>query len=161
MSQNRQCQALFVQNDHFGQNRGGLGPKHREIVKVLEKHHHIPSAYFTVGNTDNPARWLIHILSQLKADNKGLQVALSGLDLLYANNGQDRVTNLTNFRNDVGNFIDEHRVRQSIQNNRFIRLHPNVSRNIDRAMGIHLVILSNLSINDSRYNIQEIGEEDF
>ncbi|KAA6361380.1 MAG: hypothetical protein EZS28_043092, partial [Streblomastix strix] len=26
-------------NDHFGQNRGGLDPKHREIVKALEKHH--------------------------------------------------------------------------------------------------------------------------
>ncbi|KAA6358140.1 MAG: hypothetical protein EZS28_046333, partial [Streblomastix strix] len=39
--------------------------------------------------------------------SKGLQVASSGLDLIYGNNGQDGVTNMTNFRNDIGNFIDE------------------------------------------------------
>ncbi|KAA6403790.1 MAG: hypothetical protein EZS28_000683 [Streblomastix strix] len=165
----------------------------------------IPSAYLTIADTDNPARWHIHISSELKADkfvnyyfsscyfiaqkigqganlvgqhiykplkpyidtlappiiNKGLQVASSGLDLIYANNDQDRVTNLTNFRNDVGNFIDEPKVRQSIQNNRFIRLHPNVQRNIDRAMGTHLAIPSNQAINNSRYSIQEVDEEDF
>ncbi|KAA6389541.1 MAG: hypothetical protein EZS28_014934 [Streblomastix strix] len=93
--------------------------------------------------------------------SKGLQVVSSGLDLIYANNGQNRMTNMTNFRNDVGNFIDEPRVRQSIQNNKYIRLHPKVSRNIDRAMGTHLVIPSNQAINDSRYSIQEVDEEDF
>ncbi|KAA6366188.1 MAG: hypothetical protein EZS28_038284, partial [Streblomastix strix] len=93
--------------------------------------------------------------------SKGLQVASSGLDLIYQNNGQDRVTNLINFRNDVGNFINETRVRQSIQNNRFIRFHPNVSRNIDKAMGTHLAIPNNQAINGSQYSIQEIGEEDF
>ncbi|KAA6386149.1 MAG: hypothetical protein EZS28_018321 [Streblomastix strix] len=121
----------------------------------------IPSANLTVADTDNPARWLIQISSQLKADIRGSQAASSGLDLIYGNNGQDRVTNMTNFRNDVGNFIDEPRVRQSIQNNRFIRLHPNVSRSIDRAMGSHLATPSNQPINDSRYSIQEIDEEDF
>ncbi|KAA6397235.1 MAG: hypothetical protein EZS28_007233 [Streblomastix strix] len=79
--------------------------------------------------------------------SKGLQVASSGLDLIYSNNGQDRVTNMTNFRNDVGNFIDEPRVRQSIENNRYIRLHPNVPRNINRVMGTHL-------------GVQDAGEED-
>ncbi|KAA6363702.1 MAG: hypothetical protein EZS28_040772 [Streblomastix strix] len=79
---------------------------------------------------------------------KGLQVASSGLDLIYSNNGQDRVTNMTNFRNDVGNFIDEPRVRQSIKNNRYIRLHPNVPRNINRVMGTHL-------------GVQGVREEDF
>ncbi|KAA6401440.1 MAG: hypothetical protein EZS28_003038 [Streblomastix strix] len=155
----------------------------------------IPSAYLMVADTDNPARWHIHISSQLKADkfvnyylrifhkikqiaqkigqganwvgqriykplkpyidtlappivSKGLQVASSGLDLIYGNNGQDGVTNMINFRNDIGNFIDEPRVRYSIQKNRFIRLHPNISRNIDRAMGSHL-------------GVQEVGEEDF
>ncbi|KAA6391915.1 MAG: hypothetical protein EZS28_012556 [Streblomastix strix] len=117
----------------------------------------IPSAYLIVADTDNPARWHIHISSQLKADNKGLQVAQSGLDLIYGNNCQDRVTDMTNFRNDVGNFIDEPRVRQSIQNNRFIRLHPNVSRSLNRAMGSNLAIPSN----DSQNSIQEIDEEDF
>ncbi|KAA6382795.1 MAG: hypothetical protein EZS28_021678 [Streblomastix strix] len=93
--------------------------------------------------------------------NKGLQVASSGLDLIYANNSQNRMTNMTNFRNDVGNFIDEPRVRQLIQNNRYIRLHPNVSRNIDRAMGTLLAVPINQVINDSRYSIQEVDEEDF
>ncbi|KAA6390775.1 MAG: hypothetical protein EZS28_013698 [Streblomastix strix] len=74
---------------------------------------------------------------------------------------KDRMTNLTNFRNDVGNFIDEPRVRQSIQDNRVLRLHPNVPRNIDRAIGTHLAIPSNQAINDSQYSIQEIDEEDF
>ncbi|KAA6368654.1 MAG: hypothetical protein EZS28_035819, partial [Streblomastix strix] len=93
--------------------------------------------------------------------NKGLQAASSGLDVIYSNHGQDRVTNMTNSKNDVGNFIDEPAVRQSIQNNRYIRLNPNVPRNIDRAMGTHLAIPSNQTINDSRYSIQEIGENDF
>ncbi|KAA6396949.1 MAG: hypothetical protein EZS28_007525 [Streblomastix strix] len=80
--------------------------------------------------------------------SKGLQVASSGLVLIYGNNGQDGMTNMTNFRNDVGNFIDEPRVRYSIENNRYIRLHPNVPRNINRVMGTHL-------------GVQEVGEEDF
>ncbi|KAA6377806.1 MAG: hypothetical protein EZS28_026665 [Streblomastix strix] len=93
--------------------------------------------------------------------SKGLQVASSGLDLIYANNGQDRVTNRTNFRNDVGNSIDEPRVRQSIENNRFIRLHPNISRNIYRSLGTHITIPSNQTVNGTQYSIQEVHEEDF
>ncbi|KAA6370080.1 MAG: putative dynein heavy chain 1, axonemal protein [Streblomastix strix] len=50
--------------------------------------------------------------------------------------------------NDVGNFIDEPRVRQSIENSRYIRLHPNVPRNINRVKGTHL-------------GVQEVGKEDF
>ncbi|KAA6394012.1 MAG: hypothetical protein EZS28_010463 [Streblomastix strix] len=80
--------------------------------------------------------------------SKGLQVASSGLDLIYSNNGQDRATNMTNCRNDVGNFTDEPRVRQSIENNRYVRLHPNVPRNINRVIGTHL-------------GVQGDGEEDF
>ncbi|KAA6378533.1 MAG: hypothetical protein EZS28_025941 [Streblomastix strix] len=74
----------------------------------------ILSAYFTDGDTDNPARWHIHISLELKADKfahnyisgsdfvltqyesaspliiiKGLQAASSGLDVIYANNAQD------------------------------------------------------------------------
>ncbi|KAA6364156.1 MAG: hypothetical protein EZS28_040316, partial [Streblomastix strix] len=32
---------LVVQNDHFGQNRGGLISNYREKVKVLENSHRI------------------------------------------------------------------------------------------------------------------------
>ncbi|KAA6404192.1 MAG: hypothetical protein EZS28_000275 [Streblomastix strix] len=39
--------------------------------------------------------------------SKVLQAASSYSDAIYANNGQDRLMNLTNFRNNVGNFIDE------------------------------------------------------
>ncbi|KAA6387204.1 MAG: hypothetical protein EZS28_017270 [Streblomastix strix] len=39
--------------------------------------------------------------------SKGLQVTSSGLDAIYANNAQDGIINLANFKNDVGNFIDE------------------------------------------------------
>ncbi|KAA6390666.1 MAG: hypothetical protein EZS28_013808 [Streblomastix strix] len=93
--------------------------------------------------------------------SKGLQAASSGLDVIYANNAQDRIMNLANFRNDIGNFIDESRVRQSIENNRYIRLNPNVSRNINRAIGTHLAIPSNQTINGTQYRIQEVCEEDF
>ncbi|KAA6355152.1 MAG: hypothetical protein EZS28_049321 [Streblomastix strix] len=120
----------------------------------------IPSAYLTVADTDNPARWHIHISSQLKADNKGQQAASNGLDVIYANNGQDRIMNLANFRNDVGNFIDESRVRQSIENNRYIRLNPNVSRNINRSLGTHITIPSKQTVNGTQYRIQEVGDED-
>ncbi|KAA6391403.1 MAG: hypothetical protein EZS28_013064, partial [Streblomastix strix] len=91
--------------------------------------------------------------------SKGLQAASSGLDAIYANNAQDRIMNLVNFRNDVGNFIDEPRVRESIENNRNIRLNPNVSRNINRSLGPHLTVPSNQTVNDSRYSIQEVSEE--
>ncbi|KAA6387496.1 MAG: hypothetical protein EZS28_016974 [Streblomastix strix] len=64
------------------------------------------------------------------------------------------------FRNDVGNFIDEPRVRQSIENNRYIRLNPNISRNINRAIGTHLAIPSNQTVNGTQYSIQEVDEED-
>ncbi|KAA6402484.1 MAG: hypothetical protein EZS28_001997 [Streblomastix strix] len=99
--------------------------------------------------------------------SKNLQAASSGLDVIYANNAQDRIMNLANFRNDVGVFIEELRVRQSIENNRYIRLHPNVSRNINRAMGTHITIPSNQTVNGTQYNAsspnsnQAVGEEDF
>ncbi|KAA6371527.1 MAG: hypothetical protein EZS28_032945, partial [Streblomastix strix] len=174
----------------------------------------IPSAYLTVADTNNPARWHIHISSQLKADNiqrclffvnemagifhkikqiaqkiieetnwanqhiykpikpfvnalappiisKGLQAASSGLDVIYANNAQDRIMNLANFRNDVENFIDEPSVRQSIENNRYIRLNPNVSRYINRTIGTHLAIPSNQTVSGTQNSVQEVGEEDF
>ncbi|KAA6392662.1 MAG: hypothetical protein EZS28_011810 [Streblomastix strix] len=92
--------------------------------------------------------------------SKGLQAASSGLDVIYANNSQDRIMNLANFRNDVGNFIDEPRVRQSIENNRYIRLNPNVSRNLNRSLGTHITIPSNQAVNGTQYSIQEVGEED-
>ncbi|KAA6389346.1 MAG: hypothetical protein EZS28_015127 [Streblomastix strix] len=63
---------------------------------------------------------------------KGLQAGSISLDAIYANNAYDRMTDLANFRNDAGDFIDEPRVRKSIENNRFIRLHPNGSRNKSR-----------------------------
>ncbi|KAA6354913.1 MAG: hypothetical protein EZS28_049561 [Streblomastix strix] len=123
--------------------------------------HDILSAYLTVADTDNPARWHIHISSQLQADNKRLQAASSGLDVIYANNAQDRIMNLANFRNEVGNFIDEPREKQTIENNRYISLNPNVSRNINRAIGTHLAIPSNKTVNGTQYSIQEVDEEDF
>ncbi|KAA6384863.1 MAG: hypothetical protein EZS28_019610 [Streblomastix strix] len=92
--------------------------------------------------------------------SKRLQAASSGLDVIYANNGQVRIMNLANFRNDMGNFIDEPRVRQSIENNRYIRLNPNVPRNINRNLGTHITIPSNQTVNGTQYNIQEVGEED-
>ncbi|KAA6358126.1 MAG: hypothetical protein EZS28_046347 [Streblomastix strix] len=97
----------------------------------------------------------------------GLQAASSGLDVIYANNAQDRIANIANLGNDVENFIDELRVRQSIENSRYIKLNPNVSRNINRTMGTHLAIPSNQIVNGRQYNttspysIQEVGEEDF
>ncbi|KAA6359577.1 MAG: hypothetical protein EZS28_044896 [Streblomastix strix] len=127
----------------------------------LLKLNNIPYAYLTVGNIDNSVRWHIHISSELKADNKGLYATSSSLDARYSNNAQDRIMNLANFRNGVGNFVDEPRVRQSIENNTYIRLHPTVSRNINRSMGTHLVSPSNQTVNGSPYNIQEIGEEEF
>ncbi|KAA6372152.1 MAG: hypothetical protein EZS28_032322, partial [Streblomastix strix] len=92
--------------------------------------------------------------------SKGLQAASNGLDVIYANNVQDRIMNFANFRNDVSNFIDEPRVRQSIENNRYIRLNPNVSRNINRSLGTHITIPSNQTVNGTQYSIQEVGEED-
>ncbi|KAA6372842.1 MAG: hypothetical protein EZS28_031632 [Streblomastix strix] len=131
----------------------------------------IPLAYLTVADTDNLVRWHIHISSELKTVKfvnysppivcKELKAASSGLDAIYAKIAQDRILNLANFRNGVGNFIDEPRVRQSIENNRNIRLNPNVSRNINRSLGTHLAIPSNQIVNDSRYSFQEVGEEDF
>ncbi|KAA6385388.1 MAG: hypothetical protein EZS28_019086 [Streblomastix strix] len=47
--------------------------------------------------------------------SKGLQATSNGLDAIYANNAQDRIFNLTNFRNDVGNFIDEPRLVELTQ----------------------------------------------
>ncbi|KAA6396572.1 MAG: hypothetical protein EZS28_007905 [Streblomastix strix] len=92
--------------------------------------------------------------------SRGLYAASGGLDVKYANNGYDRMTNLINFRNDVGNFIDEPRVRQSIENNRYIRLNPNVSRNLNRSLGTHITIPSNQTVNGTQYSIQEVGDED-
>ncbi|KAA6364522.1 MAG: hypothetical protein EZS28_039951 [Streblomastix strix] len=114
--------------------------RQKGFIEIKQYVLNIPSAYLTVSDTDNPVRWHIHTQSVLKADNKGLQASSRGLDAIYANNAQDRIMNLANFRNGVGNFIDEPKVRQSIENNRHIRLNPNVSRNISRTIGSHLAI---------------------
>ncbi|KAA6392221.1 MAG: hypothetical protein EZS28_012252 [Streblomastix strix] len=67
---------------------------------------------------------------------------------------------MTNIRNDVVNFIDEPGINSQfkiIDSLDFIRM----SQEIYRAMGAHLVILSNQTVNGTQYNGQEIGEEDF
>ncbi|KAA6354036.1 MAG: hypothetical protein EZS28_050437 [Streblomastix strix] len=50
---------LVMFNMHLRQ-KGFIGTKQYVL--------NIPSAYLTVADTDNPARWHIHISSQLKAD---------------------------------------------------------------------------------------------
>ncbi|KAA6324033.1 MAG: hypothetical protein EZS28_054239, partial [Streblomastix strix] len=47
----------------------------------------IPSAYLTVADTDNPARWHIHISSELKAD-KFVNYYLSGSYFIAQKIGQ-------------------------------------------------------------------------
>ncbi|KAA6368328.1 MAG: hypothetical protein EZS28_036145 [Streblomastix strix] len=132
----------------------GIFHKIKQIAQKIGE-----GAYWANQHIYKPIKPFINALAS-SIISKGLQAASSGLDVIYANNGQDRIMNLANFRNDVSNFIDEPRARQSIENNRYIRLNQNVSRNINRSLGTHITIPSNQTVNGTQFSIQEVSEED-
>ncbi|KAA6364158.1 MAG: hypothetical protein EZS28_040315, partial [Streblomastix strix] len=72
--------------------------------------YYISRSYFIAQKIGQGANWVgQHIYQPLKSFidtlappivSKGLQVAQSGLDLIYGNNAQDRIMNLANYRNE-------------------------------------------------------------